>query len=63
MQVNRLLLAAMLATAPAIADEQPDDELLEFLGGYEIELDGEWVNPLTIDIEEDTAETAQTTTR
>lgn len=63
MQVNRILLAALLATVPVMADEQPDAELLEFLGGETIEVEGEWVDPLALNIEDDSADTAQTTTR
>jgi hypothetical protein len=63
MQVNKILFAALLASAPVIADDQPDADLLEFLGGYEIEVEGQWVDPLALNIEDDSAETAQTTTR
>ncbi|HEX5636804.1 MAG TPA: hypothetical protein VFY78_06930 [Gammaproteobacteria bacterium] len=63
MQVNRILLAALLATIPVMADEQPDADLLEFLGGETIEVEGEWVDPLALNIEDDSANTAQTTTR
>lgn len=60
MQVNNLLFAALLMSVPALADEEPDAELLEFLGGYEIEVEGEWVNPVSLDIEDTSAEIAQT---
>ncbi|MBI3188806.1 MAG: hypothetical protein HYZ31_13200 [Gammaproteobacteria bacterium] len=63
MQVNRIFLAALLATLPVMADEQPDADLLEFLGGETIEVEGEWVDPLALNIEDDSANTAQTTTR
>ncbi|MDQ1363033.1 MAG: hypothetical protein QG652_893 [Pseudomonadota bacterium] len=65
MQARRILFAALLASMPVIANDQPDTELLEFLGGYEIEVDGEWVNPLSLDLDmEDTrAEVAQETTQ
>ena len=62
MQVNHFLFAAMLISVPAIADEQPDTELLEFLGSLEIEVEGEWVNPLSLDIETNSAEVAHDTT-
>ena len=63
MQANRILFVALLTTTTAMADEQPDVELLEFLGGYEIEVNGEWINPLSLAIEEDGAEMAQDTTQ
>lgn len=59
---RKIIFAALLAATPAIATDQPDAELLEFLGGYEIEVDGEWVNPVSLDIEETSAEVAQDTT-
>lgn len=63
MQVNHLLFAALLLSAPVIAEDQPDADLLEFLGGETIEVEGEWVDPLALNIEDDSADTAQTTTR
>lgn len=63
MQANHFLFTALLASMPVIANDQPDAELLEFLGGYEIEVNGEWVNPLSLDIEENGAEIAQDTTQ
>jgi len=63
MQAKKIFFAALLASMPVIADDQPDAELLEFLGGYEIEVNGEWVNPLSLDIEENGAEMAQDTTQ
>ena len=63
MQVSRILLATMLAALPVMADEQPDADLLDFLGGETIEVEGEWVDPLALNIEDDSAETVQITTR
>jgi hypothetical protein len=66
MQANTLLIAALLLAAPAskaLAEELPDTDLLEFLGGYEIEVDGEIVNPVTLDIEDTSEETVPMTTR
>ena len=63
MQASRILFAALLASAPVIADDQPDADLLEFLGGETIEVEGEWVDPLALNIEDDSAEAAQITTR
>ena len=63
MQSNRILLAAWLATTAVMADDQPDIELLEFLGGDEIEVNGEWINPMSLDLEEDGADVAQVPTQ
>jgi len=63
MQSNRILLAALLATTAVMADDQPDIELLEFLGGDEIEVNGEWINPMSLDLEEDGADMAQVPTQ
>lgn len=63
MRVNHFLLAAWLMSVPVLADEQPDAELLEFLGGLEIEVEGEWMNPLSLDIETNNADVAQDTTQ
>ena len=63
MRVNIILLATLLSTAPVIAEEQPDADLLEFLGGETIEVEGEWVDPLALNIEDDSDNTAQNTTR
>ena len=63
MQANRILLAALLTTTAVLADDQPDIDLLEFLGGDEIEVNGEWINPMSLDLEEDGAEMAQDTTQ
>lgn len=56
-------MLALLAPSATFADEQVDIDLLEFLGGEEIEVDGEVVTPLTLDIEEDDDATIQTTVR
>ena len=63
MQSNRILLAAWLATTAVMADDQPDIELLEFLGGDEIEVNGEWINPMSLDLEEDGTDIAQDATQ
>ncbi len=63
MQSNRILLAAWLATTAVMADDQPDIELLEFLGGDEIEVNGEWINPMSLELEEDGADMAQVPTQ
>ena len=63
MQSNRILLVVLLATTAVMADDQPDIELLEFLGGDEIEVNGEWINPMSLDIEEDGADMAQVPTQ
>lgn len=63
MRVNHFLFIALLMSVPVMADEQPDAELLEFLGGLEIEVNGEWVNPLSLDIEPNNADVAQDTTQ
>lgn len=62
MPVNRLVFAALLVSVTAIAEDLPDIALLEFLGDYEIKVGDEWVNPLSLDIEDTSANTAQETT-
>ena len=51
MQVKNKLLALVLMTTPVLANEDLSLEFLEYLGGFETEVDGEWVNPTDLDTE------------
>ena len=52
MQVKTLLLlpTLMIATVSANEDEIPSMDFLEYLGGYEIEIEGEVVSPVELDL-------------
>ena len=64
MQANSLFFFALLfASTSSYAEELPDSELLEFLGGYEIEVNGEIVDPISLDLEENSDEVTPITTR
>ena len=51
MQVKNHLLTLVLMTTPVLANEELTLEFLEYLGGFETEVDGEWVNPADLDTE------------
>ena len=64
MQVKSLFYFALLfASTASYAEELPDSELLEFLGGDEIEVNGENINPISLDLEENSDEVKPITTR
>lgn len=52
MRVKHLLLlpTLMIATVSANEDEMPSLDFLEYLGGYETEVDGEVITPVELEI-------------
>jgi hypothetical protein len=52
MQVKSLLLlpTLMVATVSANEEKMPSMDFLEYLGGYETEIDGEIVSPIELDL-------------
>jgi len=52
MRVRHSLLLALLVSSSAIAadEDMPSMDFLEYLGGFEIEVDGELVSPTELEL-------------